>query len=208
MTQKEISARHYKKRKENGLCTRCGTPLDRKGIYCSKCLEARRKYVNETREFYRKNKICYVCGKNKVFGDEKTCPECRAKEQIRRDNYTEEDKDKGYRKYYDKKKEKNKQLIKERIQKGLCTKCGKRASDLGYKTCGICRYKNTNYKREKNKDKQYEKEIKDGVCFFCNEPVKEGYKVCEKHYQLNIKNSRSDKAKEIRKQLIKQGILY
>ena len=208
MSQKEISARHYKKRKENGLCIRCGKPLDRKGIYCSDCLKARRKYLNETREFYRKNHLCYICGKNQVFGNEKSCPECRAKEQTRRDNYTEEEKDKRYRKYYSKKKEKNKQLIKERIEKGLCTKCGKRKADAGYKTCSICRRKNTEYKRKKtyNRDKRSDR-IKIGLCYFCDNPVEDGFKVCKEHRQLNIQNARSDKAKQIRKQLVEQGIL-
>lgn len=35
LTQKERSARNYKLKKENGLCPKCGKPLDREGHYCS-----------------------------------------------------------------------------------------------------------------------------------------------------------------------------
>ena len=209
MSQKEISARHYRKRKENGLCVRCGVTLDRKGIYCSKCLEKRREYVKQTRDFYRKNHLCSVCGKNKVFGDEKTCPECRAKDQNRKDNYTQEKKDRDYKKWYENRKIKNKEIHNKRIELGLCTKCGKRKADEGYRTCTKCRKKNTEYNRTRNYKKENNSDrIKQDLCYFCDNPVEEGFKVCEKHRQLNIEKSRSKKAKEIRKQLVEQGILY
>ena len=38
--------------------------------------------------------------------------------------------------------------------------------------------------------------------------VKDGYKVCEKHYQMNMEKARSQKAKEARKELQESGILY
>ena len=97
----------------------------------------------------------------------------------------------------------------KRIEKGLCTRCGKRNADSGYKTCGICRAKDgekrriRNYKSEKRSDR-----TKRGLCYFCDNPVEEGFKVCKKHRKMNIEKSRSDKAKGIRKQLVEQGILY
>lgn len=50
LTQKEISHNCYKRRKDNGLCPRCGKPLDRIGHYCTNCLKnqtnIREKFVS------------------------------------------------------------------------------------------------------------------------------------------------------------------
>ena len=71
--------RLIERRKNQGLCLKCGNPLDRKGVHCIKC-------NNELNEEHRKQKqayidcgICYRCRKNPIMGSEKTCPECRAK---------------------------------------------------------------------------------------------------------------------------------
>lgn len=42
-----------------------------------------------------------------------------------------------------------------------------------------------------------------GLCFFCDNPVKPGYKVCEMHYQQNVKNATCEKA-NIARQKIKE----
>lgn len=50
--------------------------------------------------------------------------------------------------------------------------------------------------------------LENGLCCFCGGKVKDGYKVCEKHYQMNMKKARSQKANEARKELQESGILY
>lgn len=65
----------YNYRRENGLCPKCGKPLDRKGFYCEECREKQTAYSRETREFCKQFKICPECRKNKLAGDEKICPE-------------------------------------------------------------------------------------------------------------------------------------
>lgn len=40
----------YNYRRENGLCPKCGKPLDRKGFYCEECREKQTAYSRETRE--------------------------------------------------------------------------------------------------------------------------------------------------------------
>ena len=95
----------------------------------------------------------------------------------------------------------------ESIKNGICTRCRKRNSDDGYKTCGICRAKTREYKRKNVKNIRNER-IEHGLCFFCSSPVKKGYKVCDFHYDQNLKNSRSEKAVEARKKLIRSGVLY
>lgn len=71
--------RLLEKRKTNGLCVRCGKPLEREGVHCVSC----RKKINEStrklRIWYQENGICPRCGKNSIMGDEKVCPECNAK---------------------------------------------------------------------------------------------------------------------------------
>ena len=38
--------------------------------------------------------------------------------------------------------------------------------------------------------------------------MKGGYKICEYHYEKNLENARSQKAKNARGKLVKEGILY
>lgn len=39
----------YNYRRENGLCPKCGKPLDRKGFYCEECRKKQTTYSRETR---------------------------------------------------------------------------------------------------------------------------------------------------------------
>ena len=83
-----------------------------------------------------------------------------------------------------------------------------RKADYGYKTCGICREKIRNYKRIKYGKPDRSERYKQGLCYFCDNPIKDGYKVCEKHYKMNVEKSHSQKAKEARIELQESGILY
>ena len=168
-TQKEISARFYKRRKENGLCPRCGKPLDREGYYCSECLEKVRVYHRENREFYRKNHLCTECGKNSVPEEERICPECRAKRQKIRKPLTEDQKTR-YREHF---RKQQKSLYKERSDAGICTRCGKRKAMHGKKKCGICLAKEKKMHRKKYMDslniKEYRKQ--NHLCYFCDDKI-------------------------------------
>ena len=168
-TQKEISARFYKRRKENGLCPRCGKPLDREGYYCSECLEKVRVYHRENREFYRKNHLCTECGKNSVPEEERICPECRAKRQKIRKPLTEDQKTR-YREHF---RKQQKSLYKERSDAGICTRCGKRKAMPGKKKCGICLAKDAEMHRKKYMDslniKEYRKQ--NHLCYFCDDKI-------------------------------------
>lgn len=77
----------YNYRRENGLCPKCGKPLDRKGFYCEECRKKQTTYSRETRELCRQFKICPECRKNKLVGDEKICPECLANKAEYRANH-------------------------------------------------------------------------------------------------------------------------
>lgn len=197
--------RFIERRKEQGLCLKCGKALDREGIYCTEC----RKIINEsqqqTRHWYQSHGICPRCGKNDLFGDEKVCPECNAKayENILR---SRERLGKDYCNAQHATWAKNEHH--KRIEEGICTRCGKRKADAGYKTCGICRAKIRKYKRIKYGKPNRSERYNQGLCYFCDNPIKDGYKVCEKHYQMNVEKSNSNKAKDARKELINNKILY
>ena len=158
------------------------------------------------RQFYKSIGICPVCKKNKLWGTEKECPECTAKGY----EYAMKSRARVGREHYNKTHAEWAKLEHhKRIEQGMCTRCGKRKSDYGYKTCGICREKDSRTRllsepHRPNRSERY----KQGLCYFCDNPIKDGYKVCEKHYQMNVEKANSSKAKDARKELTNNKILY
>lgn len=207
LTKKEINAGFRKRRKEQGLCIDCGGKLDRDGIRCDSCNEKIKKCNREMYAWRQGHKICPKCKVNDLFGDEKVCLECNAR------NYaiTMRSRERLGKEHVNKvHKEWAKNEHQKRIEKGVCTRCGKRKADKGFKTCGICRQK----ERNKYLEKRYRKNDYDttryerGICHFCDNPVKKGYKVCEKHYQLSIKNLDNPKRKEATERMKKSNNMF
>ena len=191
-------------RKKNGKCISCGGDLDRDGVHCTKCREKINEGVKLTRHYYQENRVCPRCLKNSLFGDEKVCPECNAIFANRAAKIRETDRES----YNEKQKIMHKKMYDKRKEQGICTRCGKRKADEGHTTCSICRIKTTNKKREKcGKPDRRERYLK-GLCYFCDNPVEEGYKVCEYHHKKNIEYANLPQAKEARELLKKSGILY
>ena len=197
--------RLLEKRKANGLCIDCGTELDRDGVRCVKCNTKHNEKNNADRKWYIENGICPVCRDNFLFGDEKVCLECgaskyaetmKSRERLGREHYNEVHKEWSKRTHH------------EMIERGICTRCRKRKADYGYKTGGGGREKIRNYKRIKYGKPYRSERYKQGLCYFCDNPIKDGYKVCEKHYQMNVEKANSNKAKDVRKELINNKILY
>ena len=71
LSQKEYAERFYRKRKENGLCPRCGRELDRIGHYCSICLIKIRTEARLVRQFYKDNGFCTQCRKTNCLAMKK-----------------------------------------------------------------------------------------------------------------------------------------
>lgn len=94
------------------------------------------KYVRESRRFFTSIGMCPRCGKNELFGDEKRCPECRAKSN----KYDYERYHKSSRRLEQKKLSANR-LYHERKEQGICVKCGTRKADTNHVTCTWCRKK-------------------------------------------------------------------
>lgn len=133
----------YLKRKQMGLCTKCGKEIEpeRKGkTTCYSCVKANTDYKRETREFVLEFRICPRCFKNKLYGDERNCLECRTKnyvnrEKQRRDNPEREEI------YYQHGRRNYKELYNQRKEQGLCSKCGRvlREDEKKFAWCSICR---------------------------------------------------------------------
>ena len=190
MERSEYVKQWKDKRKASGLCVGCGQPLDRDGSYCTKCRGIINKTTRERRQWYLSHKICPRCGKNDLMGDETVCPECRAKGV----NNTLKNRDKDeYNSYHN---EWAKFTYWKRKDEGICTRCGKRKATKGYITCAMCRAKDNETRRKREGASDRSDRAKKGLCYFCENPVKKGYKVCENHYQMNVKNA--EKGRESR----------
>ena len=202
MGRAEIQRRFKERRKELGICRRCAKPLDRDGVFCVECREFINKENREMRHWYQEHGICPRCFKNDILGDEKTCPECKARDTITRMKRAETV-DRKQRNESHNEWARNKYA--ERVEQGICTRCGKRKADYGFKTCGICRAKDTETRRVRNGVKEKDWREQQGVCHFCDRPVKPGYKVCEEHYHKNIEKLKNEKCMEVRKRLGKDN---
>lgn len=182
----EYRKRYRAKKKAQGLCVQCGTrPNNGTTTYCDECAKKRREYSRELYKAYSDLRICPKCRKNKLVGDEGNCLECRAVYSERtmrnrdRDHYNKIHREWQMRTHY------------EAIEKGICTRCRKNKASDGFKTCAKCRDKLKNYKRKASapvmsKDEKYAL----GLCYYCNNPRLPNYKLCQRHYDLNMVNSR------------------
>lgn len=169
LTQKERSAIFYKKRKDNGLCPRCGNALDRNGHYCSECIEKVNQYRRDNRAFYRENGICPVCGKEKLFGEEKQCILCRKKAYDRRKPLNEEQKKRRNIQF----REQQNSVYRERSENGICTRCGKYKAEKGKKKCRICLDKDAEMHRKRTYNKKSVREYRkeNHLCYHCGKEI-------------------------------------
>lgn len=138
---REQKARLRAERKANGLCTRCGGELDNPSkTTCFKC----REYQKDRRAKFLMLGICPVCGKERIYGDEKMCITCTNKHrEIDRAKRENNEKLKEAKRIYGRK------LVKSRKEQGLCPRCGKRKMTEGFQTCALCRYRITENSRER-----------------------------------------------------------
>lgn len=197
----------YYRRKEQGLCVACGKELDRAGLKCFDCLQKSNKADRDTYHWLQENSICPVCRKNRLMNNEKSCLECRARKTNNnaiRMNRNEQELRKKIAIRDSNKYTKRKSL-------GLCVACGK-DNDSEFAVCKECRIKRNGRRKRKNINQTglslRKERIVKGLCYWCGEPVKKGYKLCEPHYQHMVSMAHSEKNKIAREKLIKQGVLY
>jgi predicted nucleic acid-binding Zn ribbon protein len=168
-----------KEYKERGLCVYCGTRKAREGkVACEECAE---KMNAKNRENYRRMQKMGMCAcGNRLFGQEKTCPECLARKSSNTikwyNNLSEEEKTERYERQKIKGKERRERYKTEH----KCTICGRKILEGdNHVTCFVCREKASERRQRKPKKiKPY------GTCRFCDKPVFEDHKVCEEHYRI------------------------
>ena len=95
-------------------------------------------YETEIRQYYRKIGKCPYChGRNKLMGDEKMCPECRAAKWISKQSYIAR-----HPEYRTKNNESAQALRDFRKANQMCISCGENLPDSKYTRCQRCRVRN------------------------------------------------------------------
>lgn len=132
---------------------------------------------------------CLYCRKNKADKGYRSCLQCRMDRRQRGDTHSDES------------KKRHKEWLKRRRDLlyafGVCVTCGKHDAVEGSHQCKLCLCK----ARERQAKKRIELGMvprdsytRDGICYFCGEPVVPGKKTCEKHYEAlkaNMLHARS-----------------
>lgn len=96
--------------------------------------------------FYTKLGICPQCRKERLWGDEKACLNCRARQSIAQDKRYERKRTEILKNSKDKRE--------QRKSEGLCTRCGKYPHKDGVLLCQECSDKVRKYKRYYYKKKK------------------------------------------------------
>lgn len=185
-TTVSYNTRRYYERKNKGLCVKCGNTVMDGQVYCLECRVRRNEEARQDRIFYREHGLCTCCGKNRVFKNERLCPECRAKAAnwMAQRERTDEERDKHNarrRKHY-----------WEWSAQGICTACGKRKAAQGKKTCKICTAKRAEYQKMRYIPTGIPRAERylHGLCSVCSNSLDmEGMKVCSRCY-ANLKKAR------------------
>ena len=120
----------YQKRKEAGLCVRCGKPAMECKVHCESCIEKINSYRKKNRErlvselkkrfeYLKSVGICTKCGKNQALPGRNYCAECKQYQHEYNVTYR-------YKRYL---------ALKN---KGICTRCGVAEARPGKTLCEIC----------------------------------------------------------------------
>ena len=156
--------------------------------------------AREERAFYVSIGLCPRCGRNKLFGDEKNCPECSAKAQEYNERYRAEHPEQ-FRQYIN---AYHKSMYQQRKEAGMCVRCGKRKPLYNDLRCGICKEKMTLRRQERRVHDgglTRKERLEQGFCYFCGAETVPGMKVCEKHRQVCIENGNKS-SREIQRNTI------
>ena len=151
---------------------------------CQECADKQKKYLRENRQFFKDNNLCRVCGKNKLFGDEKTCPECLA--YMAEVNKKSREKHGGNSAYY-------KKDIKRLKENGICRGCRKRKVVEGKTYCEIClekkRIRSQEYRRRKTVDGLRRSERPAyKLCYTCGSKLDREGRICQKCADIMTSN--------------------
>ena len=178
------STERYRYRQSIGLCPICGKARPAEGAsMCDRCREAKKTEARLRRAQAKQLGICPACFKTKLYVGEKVCPECYEKAKKYRDDHRQERADNQRKHRYDRPKDDTK-----------CIHCRKRPPQKGYKSCAYCRARLRN--KHRKIDLAPVERPSYGLCYFCGEPVIDGKKVCQRHYELSVANLRRASTKD------------
>lgn len=185
-----MSKTTYERRKEKGICVICGKENAQKGfVCCEKCKEKQKNDRRETREFLKKIGICPRCGENKLFGDEKECPECLAKMYELNKKY-KKNSNYNYKEWY----KKDVDYLKKN---GLCISCRKKKAAEGKASCERCLIKNKIRAEESRLKKGIiprSERLSYGLCYFCGNKIDREGKTCSECASRLVKNLPKEKS--------------
>ena len=197
MTKQERNKQRYDERKEKGLCVNCGAVNDNKPlVYCKSCSEKRHKQAAERKAYYEHNDRCNVCGAERMIGS-KMCYRCwetnyNAKQRSRSKPKTAEEKEAERLKV----NARNRERKHKALENGICFYCLKNKAIEGRRECIECLAKQRKESAQKARENKGKRDslrayrLENHLCTKCGEPAKDGYKVCERHYQVCCDNSK------------------
>ena len=183
---KQKRSRHdrirYQRHKTAGICPNCKKePAATGRVQCEKCTEQHK----QEREYLISHKICRQCRNEDAEPNRLLCWDCaekaRQRGQAYRSNMTadEREKQKVYNRIYSKNRRIN------RIEKGICIRCGQRKMRFGIQLCIDCHIRLKRYKESKKPDTLLRNERPDyGLCYICGNPSASDKKLCEKHLEV------------------------
>jgi len=151
-------------------------------------------YKREIYQFYKSKGICVYCHHEYAMINQTACPECVEKraEQKRSRDKDPRNKDPQRRAMRNLSDKQRRQRYSEA---GICVKCGAHKALPDHNTCFECFTKSRRYEKrkyeKKGKYKGRDLFIEQGLCFICGAPIKEGHKLCEKHYEIAANNMRN-----------------
>lgn len=169
----------YQTRKENGLCVRCGKPVEGNKAKCSECSEKDKERKKRIRKERIDNGLCLDCGKpTDRYGYR--CAECAEKRNEYNRNYKRNNKSRL--KKLENVRINGKESYHMMKSLGLC-KCGK-ALAIGFASCPDCLEKDRLFQeRKRNKDREaynkkqneyhrskYKERKENGLCVVCGRP--------------------------------------
>lgn len=186
----------YYSRKASGLCPKCGKPVDRDGrVYHKECQDDKKGY----KQFFASIGICPICKKNAIYGNEKSCFECKA----RVTNWAAEKRkdDKIRMRHNEVARACHARKAKIAAEQGLCHRCFKPLKPGEGYYCRICQNKKNVYQNERRQRitgkpaRSLWTEL--GLCYGCGKPNdNEPKKVCkscmEKRYKVWHEKSGED----------------
>ena len=144
----------------------------------------KREYNRATYSLMKSLGLC-KCGRPLAIGFA-SCPDCLENDRQQKQRKREHDRP-AYNRYMS---TYQKDMRERRVANHLCTACGKPLSaDTKYRECTECRVRrirSREARRERTGNISRFERAGYGLCYYCGEPVLEGYRTCPKCYERNL----------------------